>query len=44
MDESFFKLTSVVSLRKKTQNAVTFDLTDKDNIFAKTVACRFKKY
>lgn len=44
LEESFFKLTSVVSshLEKKSENK-SFDITDEDEIFAKAIACQLKK-
>lgn len=45
MEKSFLKLTSVVSshLENKTQNVISFDVTDEDDIFAKAVACQLRK-
>ncbi|XP_070525070.1 uncharacterized protein [Cardiocondyla obscurior] len=45
VEESFLKLTSVVSshFENKTQNSISFDMTDEDDIFGKTVACQLRK-
>lgn len=45
IEESFLKLTSVVSshLESKPQNVMSFDVTDEDDIFAKSVACQLRK-
>ena len=45
MEQSFLKLTSAVSthLENKNPNVTLPDMTDEDDIFAKTVACQLKK-